>query len=60
MKKKLLATILSSALVVSMLAGCGSTAEAPAADDAATEEATTDDAADDAAAWRKSGTCAEA
>ena len=33
MKKKLLATILSSALVVSMLAGCGSTAEAPAAEE---------------------------
>ena len=47
MKKKLLATILSSALVVSMLTGCGGDTAAPAADDGAAAEDTA--AADDAA-----------
>ena len=53
MKKKVLATLLSVAMVASLLAGCGSSeAAAPAADAAATEEAAADDAApaDEAAA----------
>ncbi len=45
MKKKLLSALLSTAMVASLLVGCGgaSTDEAPAAD-AATDEATTDEA----------------
>ena len=53
MKKKLLSVVLSTAMVASLLVGCGSkTEEAPAADDAtdaATDEATdaaTDEATD--------------
>lgn len=53
MKRKLLATLLSVAMVATVFVGCGSqSADAPAADDAAaTDDAATDDtAADDAAA----------
>ena len=39
MKKKLLATILSAAMVMSLLAGCGGTAAEPAATPAAEEAA---------------------
>ena len=40
MKKKLLATLLSATMVMSLLAGCGGTAaEQPAAEPAAAEEA---------------------
>ena len=53
MKKKLLSVVLSTAMVASLLVGCGNkTEEAPAADeatDAATDEATdaaTDEATD--------------
>ena len=50
MKKKLLSVVLSTAMVASLLVGCGSkTEEAPAATDAATDEATdaaTDEATD--------------
>ena len=50
MKKKLLSVVLSTAMVASLLVGCGSkTEEAPAATDAATDEATdaaTDEEAD--------------
>ena len=50
MKKKLLSVVLSTAMVASLLVGCGSkTEEAPAADDATTDEATdaaTDEEAD--------------
>ena len=51
MKKKLLAVVLSSAMAVSMLAGCGSSTEAPAAEAPAAESSdaaateTTEDAA---------------
>ncbi|MBO5551830.1 MAG: substrate-binding domain-containing protein [Lachnospiraceae bacterium] len=46
MKKKLLATILSAAMVMSLLAGCGGTAASePAAEPAAAEEAATEAAA---------------
>ena len=50
MKKKLLSVVLSTAMVASLLVGCGSkTEEAPAATDEATDEATdaaTDEATD--------------
>lgn len=55
MKKKVLATVLASAMVVSMLAGCGSSKEAPAAESApatesapAAETATTENASTEA------------
>ena len=44
MKKKLLALLLSSAMVLSLVA-CGGTEDAPATDDTATEDVATDDAA---------------
>ena len=44
MKKRILGLVLSVAMVASLLAGCGSSSEAPAADTAA---ATTDTAAAD-------------
>ena len=45
MKKKLLSAILSTAMVASLLVGCGAKAEAPAAEaPAATEAAEADDA----------------
>ena len=47
MKKKVISTLLAAAMVASLLAGCGQTAEAPAAEAPATEEAAP---ADDAAA----------
>lgn len=55
MKKKFLATMMIVAMSASMLAGCGSKTDAPAADtskdDAAADDAASDDAAgDDAAA----------
>ena len=52
MKKKFLATLMIVAMSASMLAGCGSKADAPADDAAATDDAAKDDAAatDDAAA----------
>ena len=45
MKKKLLALLVSTAMVLSLVA-CGGTTDAPAADDAATEDVATDDAAE--------------
>ena len=52
MKKKLLAVVLASAMAVSMLAGCGSSTEAPAAEAPAANTTETTEAApaDDAAA----------
>ena len=59
MKKKLLATLMIVAMSASMLAGCGSKADAPADNAAATDDTAKDDAAatdDDATAdteyWR--------
>ena len=45
MKKKLLATLMIVAMSASMLAGCGSKADAPADNAAATDDAAKDDAA---------------
>lgn len=42
MKKKVLAMIMTVAMAVGMLAGCGGKTEEPAADAAATESTTTD------------------
>lgn len=50
MKKKLLSVVLASAMAVSMLAGCGSTANAPAAADNSATETTTEAAATEEAA----------
>ena len=54
MKKKVLASLLTVAMAATMLAGCGSKAEAPAdapaADDAAADDAAEEAPADDAAA----------
>ncbi len=50
MKRKLLATVLSMAMVASIFAGCGSSAEETTTDDsAATTEETADDSAEDSA-----------
>ncbi|MCR5775491.1 MAG: ABC transporter substrate-binding protein [Lachnospiraceae bacterium] len=49
MKKKLLGTLLSAAMVMSLLAGCGSTAQQPAADAAADTAAAVEETADAAA-----------
>ena len=45
MKKKVLATVLAGTMTMSMLAGCGSSAAAPAADAAPAAEAATEEAA---------------
>lgn len=51
MKKKVLATLLSAAMVASALVGCGGSGDAPASDSAATDDAAAgDDAASDDAA----------
>jgi hypothetical protein len=52
MKKKVLSVLLSTAMVASLLVGCGSSSEAPAADDAAeaTEEAAEEPAEEEPAA----------
>lgn len=49
MKKKLLSAILATAMVASLLVGCGSSAAAPAAEPAATEEAAEEETEDAAA-----------
>ena len=50
MKRKLLATVLSVAMVATVFTGCGSAkTDAPADDAAATDDAATDDTADDTA-----------
>ena len=56
MKKKLLALVVGCAMTVTLLAGCGQSAAAPAADAAATEEAApAEDAATEEAAAESTG-----
>ena len=59
MKRKVLAVVLSSAMAVSMLAGCGSSTEAPAATESAATEATTEEASTEEATEAASGEVVE-
>ena len=62
MKKKLLSVLLSTAMVASLLVGCGSSAatdDSAAADDSAATDAAATDTADDSAATDDSASAGE-